>query len=134
MKVLLADDSTFILERLSEMINAYSNLEVVGSFRNGTRALEALRNLNPDLAIIDIKMPGLSGLDILTEIRKENKYMVIVILTFFTIEYYRKQAMKDGADYFFSKTDDFEKLVAVVSELASKEVNNNGTEPEGLVL
>jgi YesN/AraC family two-component response regulator len=72
MKVLLADDSGLILERLKEMLSMYKQAEIVASLKNGTETLEALRILKPDLAIVDIKMPGLSGLEVLNEIRKED--------------------------------------------------------------
>jgi DNA-binding NarL/FixJ family response regulator len=121
MKVILADDSVLILERLQEMVSAHKQMNIVGSYTNGIRTLDALRRLKPDLAIIDIKMPGLSGLEVLSEIRKENKEMLIIILTFFSIDYYRQLAMQDGANYFFSKIDDFEKLAAVVADLANKD-------------
>ena len=82
MKVLLADDSDLILERLKEMLSIYEQVEIVASLKNGTETLEALRVLKPDLAIVDIKMPGLSGLEVLNEIRKEDKTIKFIILTF----------------------------------------------------
>lgn len=125
MKVLLADDSHFILDWLQDMLCGYENVEVVGAFKNGTDALDGLRMLKPDLAIIDIKMPNLSGLEVLKEIRKENETVKIIILTFFAMDRYRDQAVVAGADYFFSKVDDFEKVTVVISEMLAKESNDN---------
>ena len=73
MRVLLADDSDLILERLQKMVSMFSQVEIVGLYKNGLETLEALRLLKPDLAIVDIKMPGISGLKVLKEIRKEDK-------------------------------------------------------------
>jgi len=114
MKVLLADDSGLILERLQEALSSFKQVEIVGSFKNGIDALEGLRNLNPQVAIVDIKMPGLNGLEVLNEIRKENKFVKIIILTFYASEYHRQLAIQTGADYFFSKVDDFDKAIQVV--------------------
>jgi DNA-binding NarL/FixJ family response regulator len=114
MKVLLADDSVMILERLKELLSIYEQAEIVASLRNGTETLEAIRVLKPDLAIVDIKMPGLSGLDVLYEIRKENKIIKFIILTLYASDYYRQLAIKSGADYFFNKAEDFEKVSHVV--------------------
>ncbi|MDP3003766.1 MAG: response regulator transcription factor [Bacteroidales bacterium] len=125
MRVLLADDSDLILERLQEMVSIYNQAEIVGSFKNGTETLEALRILKPDLAIVDIKMPGLSGLKVLNEIRKEDKTIIFIILTFYSSDYYRQLAIQSGADYFFSKVDDFEKVSLVVGEMVLKECNDN---------
>jgi DNA-binding NarL/FixJ family response regulator len=117
-RVLLADDSDLILERLQLMLRLNPQVEIVGLFRDGRKTLEALKNLKPDLAIVDIKMPGLSGLEVLHEIRKEDALLKFMILTFYSSENYLKLAMSYGADYFFSKVDDFEKISPVVNELA----------------
>jgi two-component system, NarL family, response regulator DesR len=125
MKVLLADDSGLILERLAEMLNMYKKVEIVGSFKNGTDTLAALRALKPDLAIVDLKMPGLSGLEVIHEIRKENTTVKIIILTFYSSDYYRNIAIQTGADYFFNKVDDFDEVSMVVAGMLWKEVNGN---------
>ncbi len=117
-RVLLADDSDLILERLQQMLRLNPQVEIAGSFKDGRKTLEALRSLKPDLAIVDIKMPGLSGLEVLHEIRKEDPLLKFMILTFYSSENYRKLAMQYGADYFFSKVDDFEKISLIVNELA----------------
>ena len=124
MKILLADDSVLMLETLQEMLSVYNKVEIVGTYKNGTDALEAMRILKPDLAIVDNKMPGLSGLEVLTEIRKENKVMKFIILTFFAQDYYRQMALKAGADYFFSKSEEFEKLSLIVAQMIDKEIKN----------
>ena len=125
MKVLLADDSSLILERLQEMISVHKQVEIVGTYKNGTDALNALRILKPDLAIVDIVMPGLSGLEVLKEIRKENKILRFIIFTFHSSDYYKQMAIQDGADYFFSKVDDFEKIAEVVEGMLNKEISKS---------
>jgi DNA-binding NarL/FixJ family response regulator len=126
MRVLLADDSDLILERLHEMLSIYKEVEIVGSFKNGTETLEALRTLKPDLAIVDIKMAGLSGLEVLNEIRKEDKIVKFIILTFYASVYFRDLAIHAGVDYFFSKVDDIEELTQLIKELVEKEANLTG--------
>ena len=125
MKVLLADDSEFILETLREMLSAFSQVEVVATCHNGTDTLEALRTLKPDLAIVDIKMPGLTGIEVLSEIRKQDKTLKFIILTLFSSGNYRQLAAEAGVDYFFSKADDFEKIPMVVNELLAHEALKN---------
>lgn len=121
MKVLLADDSGLILERLQGALSPFKHIEIVGSFKNGIETLEGLRSLKPQMAIVDIKMPGLSGLEVLSEIRKENKDVKFIILTFYASEYHRQLAMQSGADYFFSKVDDFDKAIQVAINLVYEE-------------
>jgi len=121
MRVLLADDSYLILERLKEMISIHSDVEIIGSYRDGFEALTEIRNLKPDLAIVDIKMPGINGLEVLSQIRKENIKVKFIILTFSSSIYYRQLAIQSGADYFFSKSEDFDKVLLVVKEMLLKE-------------
>ena len=124
MRVLLADDSDLILERLQKMVSMFSQVEIVGSYKNGLETLEGLRLLKPDLAIVDIKMPGISGLKVLKEIRKEDKTIKFIILTFYSSDYYQQVAIEAGVDYFFSKVNDFEKISLVVAEMAEQEKND----------
>ena len=121
MRVLLADDSVLILEWLQDTLGLNKQVEIVGSFKNGIDTLNALKTLKPDLAIVDFKMPGLNGLEVLKEIRKENKILKFIILTYYSLDNYRQVAMQAGADYFFSKVDDFEKVSQLVEDLAKKE-------------
>jgi DNA-binding NarL/FixJ family response regulator len=99
---------------------------IVASCKNGTDTLEALRKLKPDLAIVDLKMPGLTGIEVLTEIRKENQFTIFIILTLYSTLYYRQLAMEAGADYFFSKADDFDNIAGVVEEMVREEYREKG--------
>ena len=121
MRVLLADDSVLILERLCEMLSNYKPIEIVCMCKNGIDALAALQNLKPDLAIVDLKMPGLTGLEVLREIRKEDKILKFILLTLHSSDYHHLMAIHAGCDYFFSKADDFEKVASVVDEMLTNE-------------
>lgn len=69
-------------------------------------------------------MTGLSGIEVLTEIRKENTTLVFIILTLFSSEFYRDKAMNASTGYFFSKSYDFKKVARVIVEMVVKEGNN----------
>lgn len=116
-KVIIADDSDFIRSRLQSLLLEIGDIEVAGLCENGTDALEMMKSVNPRLAVLDISMPGMSGLDVLKEIRKENRTMQIIILTLHDTDYHRRMAMESGADYFFSKVDDFDKIAPLVGEI-----------------
>ena len=126
MKVLLADDSKLIIERLTDMISIFGQTKIVGSYSNGNDTLNALKTLEPDLAILDFKMPGLNGLEVISEIRKVNKHVKIIMLTFYSSDYYRNLAIKAGADYFFNKIDDFDEVSMVVAGILWKKGLNAG--------
>ena len=125
MKILIADDSILILERLQEILVGIDQVEVVASLNNGIDTLEALRTLTPDLAIVDIRMPGLSGLEVLNAFRKENKSVIFIILTLHSQGYFKWLAIQSGSNYFFNKADDFEKIAEVITSLCENKKNNN---------
>lgn len=120
MRVIIADDSAFIRDRLQDVLQSFIQVEIVGVFDNGAETLKALQILKPDLAIVDIKMPGMSGLEVLKRIRNEGNLLRFIILTFHATDDYRQLAMEEGADYFFSKVDDFEKVEEVIKEMVNE--------------
>ena len=115
-----------MLEALQEMLSPFSQVEIVAACKNGTDALEAIRSLKPDLAIVDLKMPGLTGIEVLTGIRKENQFTIFIILTLYPTLYYRQLAIKAGVDYFFSKEDDFDNIAGIVEEMVREEYREKG--------
>jgi DNA-binding NarL/FixJ family response regulator len=127
MKVLIADDSVLILNRLKEFLGEIDQVEVIASLDNGIDTLEALRTLTPDIAILDIRMPGLTGLEVLNAYRKENQSVIFILMTFHSQGYYQKLAIQSGSNYFFNKSDEFQMITQVVSDLCKnkKEINNN---------
>jgi DNA-binding NarL/FixJ family response regulator len=117
MKVLIADDSRLMRERIRETISIFSNVEIVSETENGIETLKELNKHTPDLAIIDIRMPDRNGLEILKEFRDNNSITKIVILTNYAYNQYKERAFENGADYFFSKTEDFDKIAVVVASI-----------------
>lgn len=117
MKVIVADDSTIMLDRLKQLLCGLQNVEVVRSCRNGNELLDAMHQLKPDLVILDNKMPGLKGIEVIREIRKENQEVKLMLLTFYANSYYKQHAFKAGADYFLSKSEDFYKIPELIAEL-----------------
>jgi DNA-binding NarL/FixJ family response regulator len=103
------------------LVCAYKQVDLIGSYKNGTSALAALKTLKPDLAIVDIQMPGYTGIEVLHEIRIVNQTTKFIILTLYANGFYRTIAMKEGADYFFSKSDEFEKIPIVIEEMLANE-------------
>lgn len=117
MKVLIADDSRLMRERIRETISIFSSVEIVSETENGIQTLEELNKHSPDLAILDIRMPDKNGLEILKEFRTKNKTTKIIILTNYAYDQYKDRAFENGADYFYSKSEDFEKIAAVVASM-----------------
>jgi len=118
MKVLVVDDSDIVRERISVMLSGINNLEVVGTAANSIDALYLVNKLKPDAVTLDIRIPGESGIEVLKKIKSSQPSTIVMVLTNFPIEQYKNKCNGLGADYFFSKSDEFEKVEEVFETLA----------------
>ncbi len=117
LKVLVADDSPLIRERLAAVISDIENAELVGQAENVQDAVDGIRCLKPDVAILDIRMPGGSGLQVLEQAKAGQSPPVVIMLTAFPLPPYRKRCEALGADYFFDKPTDFDRVAVVLKQL-----------------
>lgn len=119
MKVFIADDSSEIRKRIIAMLSdLVERIEMIGEAENVQDAITSIHEFDPDVVILDIGMPGGSGIDVLKKIKKKNEVPVIIILTNYPPSQYRKKCMEAGADFFFDKSRDFEEIVKVVSGIS----------------
>ena len=96
MKVLVVDDEPLVRERLRVLLAAHADVQLVGERGDGPSALEAYRELAPDVVFLDIQMPGLSGLEVAEAWRSEGALPVIVFVTAFdqyAVEAFRLHAL-----------------------------------------
>lgn len=117
MKVFIADDSTVLRERLVEMLSELPGIEIIGQAQDVAEALTSIKKLNPDVVILDIRMPGGSGIDVLQDIKKDKQAPLVIVLTNYPYPQYRKKCLGLGADYFFDKSTEFEKITEVVKQM-----------------
>ena len=117
MKVFIADDSQVMRERIIEMLSELPEIEIIGQAEDGLQATNLIEKLNPDVVILDIRMPRGNGMDVLQNIKKNNPALIVIMLTNYPYTQYRKKCMKAGADYFFDKSSEFEKVTEVLKEL-----------------
>lgn len=120
MKVFIVDDSLVLRERLEEMLSDLPATEIVGYAQDVSGAITSIKELNPDVVILDIRMPGGSGIDVLQDIKKDNQTPVVIMLTNYPYPQYRKKCMDLGADFFFDKSTEFEKITAVFKQMIEK--------------
>jgi len=120
LKVFVADDSAFIRERLPDMLSELSGVEVVGQAEDGTGALASIRELNPDVVIMDIRMPEMNGMDVLRELQKDKLRPIVMVMTNYPYAQYREKCQALGANYFFDKSKDFNRLFVALQRLNRK--------------
>jgi DNA-binding NarL/FixJ family response regulator len=130
MLVFIADDSDPVRERLIALLSEIVGAEVVGEARNYDEAVEGIRSLKPHVVILDVQMPGGSGIDVLKEIKQDRHPPVVLMLTNHASAPYRKKCMEWGADFFLDKSRDFESLASIFSSLV-KQYRSGGMGPAG---
>ncbi len=120
MRVIIADDSEIMREHLADALSNLANLEIVGSASSGSQALESIRRLNPDVVVLDIRMPGGSGIDVMEQIKRDTTCPVVIMFTNYPFPQYRKKCEQAGADFFFDKSSESQRLIETIEALADR--------------
>ena len=102
-RILIADDHSIVREGLQALIRTEPGMVVVGEAGNGDKAVDLTRALKPDILLLDMVMPGLSGLDVLESIKGEDSKVRVLILTSFSDDDLVFPAIKAGADGYLLK-------------------------------
>lgn len=102
-RLLLAEDQAMVREALAALLGLEPGIEVVAQVGRGDEVVAAVGAHAPDVALLDIEMPGSSGLDALAELRVQYPELKVVILTTFGRPGYLRRAMESGADGFLVK-------------------------------
>jgi DNA-binding NarL/FixJ family response regulator len=119
--VLIADDQALVREGLRLMLDAESDIAVVGEAENGKDALEQTRSLDPDVVLMDVRMPELDGLEATARLADSGARARVLMLTTFDLDEYVYRAMKAGASGFLLKDAKREQLAAAVRTVAGGE-------------
>ena len=119
----IVDDSVLMRERLAAMLSDFPEVKIVGQARDGLTAIKLIFKQKPDLVILDIQIPKISGIDVLDNIKKHKLASMVIILTNFPYPQYRKKCLELGADYFFNKSTEFDKVVEVCEKMIQASQN-----------
>jgi len=114
-KVYLVDDQAIIRAALRSFLSQREPFEVVGANGDARKALVEIKALRPDIVILDITMPGLSGLDLLPLIRKDLPRTRVVMLTHHEGETFVEQALQAGAEGYLSKDSEPEEVALAIA-------------------
>ncbi|WP_281363099.1 response regulator [Microcella indica] len=120
-RVLLVDDQDLVRAGFRVILESEPGIEVVGEAADGARALEAARELRPDVICMDVQMPGVDGLEATRRIRSEGLEPSILVLTTFDRDDYLFAALEAGASGFLLKNASPEKLLEAVRVVAGGE-------------
>jgi DNA-binding NarL/FixJ family response regulator len=117
-RVLVADDHTIIRDGLRQILADTPDLVVAGEAANGNEALERVRDGTWDVLVLDVSMPGRSGLDLIKQIRKEKPRLPILVFSMHQEEQYAARALRAGASGYLTKEADGTQLVEVIRKVA----------------
>ncbi|HKB42044.1 MAG TPA: response regulator transcription factor [Gemmataceae bacterium] len=117
MRILIADDSVIVRDRLIALLNELQGIEVIAQAEDAMEARSLARKLKPDVAILDLRMPKGSGADVLFDLKKLHPAPKVIMLTNYPHAENRKKCIDGGADYFFDKSTEFQRVVSVLREM-----------------
>ncbi|MFI9649222.1 response regulator [Streptomyces sp. NPDC052040] len=120
-RVLIADDQMMVREGFSVLLGAMPGIEVVGEAVNGREAVERVRELSPDVVLMDIRMPELNGIEATRQIVAADGTAKVLVLTTFDLDEYVYQALRAGASGFLLKDASARQLADGVRVVASGE-------------
>jgi DNA-binding NarL/FixJ family response regulator len=116
--VLLVDDHPVVIEGLRKVLQTAGDISVAGEAHDSAGALEQARGLRPDVILLDLRMPGASGVQATRRLREQDVRSAVIILTSYGDQAYVRQAMEAGADGYLLKTTPPDQLIAAIRNAA----------------
>jgi len=113
-RVLLADDHTLVRTGIRRILEGEPDIEVVAEAADGAAALDLATRTDADVLVLDLKMPGMDGVDVLRGVKASNPALKVIVLTMHDGREYVARAMKGGADAYLLKDSAVQDLVAAV--------------------
>ncbi len=117
LSIVLADDHTILREGLRALLTADSSFEIVGEARDGREAVRCIEKLGPDLLLMDLSMPRMSGMDAIREIKKRYPETKIIALTVHKTEEYLLTTLQAGADGYVLKDATHDELIMAIKNV-----------------
>ncbi len=117
-KVLIVDDHAVVRHGLRHILSQDENIQIAGEAEDGTRALELIQALDIDVVLMDIEMPGKTGIEVLVQLKNLFPELPVIILSIFEEEQYGLRLINSGASAYLSKTCPPEQLLDAIKKVA----------------
>jgi DNA-binding NarL/FixJ family response regulator len=117
-RILIADDHTIVREGLKQVLSATQDLSVVGEAQNGHEVLQQVRALDFDVLLLDMSMPGKSGIELIKQVRAEKPKLHILVLSMHQEQQYAVRAIRAGAAGYLTKDSASAQLVSAIRKVA----------------
>ena len=116
-RVLLCDDHTILRDGLRNLLNAEPDIEVVGEAADGQQAIELIEELQPDVTIMDINMPGLNGVDAVERLTARDPNLRILMLTMYNHDEYLFRTIRAGARGYLLKDSPVSEVIEAIRKV-----------------
>jgi len=121
-RIVLAEDHALVREGIKKIVEDFSDLQVVGEVGDGEQLLKLLETLSPDMVILDISMPKISGLEATQEIKRRYPQIKILILTMHKKVEYLNKAVASGVDGYLLKEDAGKELGSAINKIRQGQI------------
>jgi two-component system, NarL family, invasion response regulator UvrY len=118
-RVLLADDHKIVRDGLKRILSAHGDIDVVAEAATGDEALAQVKGQEFDVVLLDMSMPGLSGMDLIKRLKLEKPKLRILVLSMHGEQQYAARALKAGASGYLNKDSAAEQLVGAIRKIAA---------------
>lgn len=118
-KIILADDHHIVRKGLKALLSSEPDLEIIGEAADGREAVDLVRNLEPDVLVLDLMMPVMNGLEATTEITASGVKTGIIILSMHSNEAYIFEALRSGAKAYILKDNTSDELITAIREVCA---------------
>jgi DNA-binding NarL/FixJ family response regulator len=131
-KLLIVEDSGLVAERLKELVREVPGYEIAGTAADVGGTWRLVPQLNPDVIVLDLQIPGGSGLDVLRAVKSGQRHVFVIVLTNQASAPVREACLSAGADFFLDKSTEFGQLPAVLARIGreSGHLRRRRFEPE----
>ena len=119
LRIFLADDHTVMREGLKSLVNAQADMDVIGEADNGRATLQKVRELQPDVIILDVSMPDLNGIQVTERLRRTCQNVTVLVLTAHDDNGYLRQLLEVGASGYVLKKAAAEELINAIRVVAA---------------
>ena len=109
--VLLVDDHPVVIEGLRKLLEAAGDIDVIGTANDASQAIERAKSLRPNVILLDLRMPGATGIQATRRLREQEFAGAIILLTSYGDQAYVRQALEAGADGYLLKSTPSEELI-----------------------
>jgi two-component system, NarL family, response regulator DevR len=118
LKIFLVEDSPLVRLRLAALIRPVAHASVVGQAADAGTALTGIANSCADLVIVDLRLAGSNGLELVSQLSHGTRKVITIVLTNYSDQAFRTASFAAGADYFFDKTNEFDLARDTIAHIA----------------